>query len=103
MKAKLHAAVVSLTAVMLFSIGYAQQAGNALQQQLAAVKQAAAANLQALHHYTWVETTQISLKGEVKSVKQSSCVYGPDGKVQKTPMAAPMPPQSPSGGRLKQR
>ncbi len=89
---------------MIFVSGsQAQQGGNeALQQKLAAVKQAAAANQQALHHYMWIETTQISMKGEVKSVKQSSCLYGPDGKVQKTPMAAP-PAAQPSGGRLKQR
>lgn len=93
-------------AVILVNGSQAQQAGNAaLQEKLAAVKQAAAANQQALHHYEWVETTQISLKGEVKSVKQSSCLYGPDGKVQKTPMASPQPQQQSGGreGRLKER
>jgi hypothetical protein len=73
---------------------FAQQQGGALQEKLAAVKEAAAANQQALHHYQWTETTQVSLKGEVKSTKQASCVYGPDGKVQKTPMAGP-PAQAP--------
>jgi hypothetical protein len=93
------------TVIFLSGAGAQQPAGGGLQEKLATIKQAAAANQQALHHYTWVETTQISLKGEVKSVKQSSCVYGPDGKVQKTPMAAPEPQQQPGGrgGRLKER
>ncbi len=103
MKMKLFLCVLSVTVLIFLNGAQAQQAGGELQQKLAAVKQAAAANQQALHHYTWVETTQVSLKGEVKSVKQSSCLYGPDGKVQKTPMASPEPQQQPSGGRLKQR
>lgn len=103
MKVKLLALVLSVSVLIFFNGVQAQQAGGELQQKLAAVKQSAAANQQALHHYTWVETTQVSLKGEVKSVKQSSCLYGPDGKVQKTPMASPEPQQQSSGGRLKQR
>src|ERR1700674_3037136 len=31
-------------------------------------------------------------KGETKSTKQSQCQYGPDGKVQKTPLGASQPP-----------
>jgi len=60
-----------------------------LQEKVAAFKQATAENQKALHQYTWVEDTQLSLKGEVKSTKIESCRYGPDGKVQKTPLSAP--------------
>ena len=35
------------------------------------------------------QTTEISLKGDVKSRKQNDCRYGPDGTVQKTPTTAP--------------
>ena len=52
-----------------------------LQQRLAAVKQSVAANQQALRSYTWLEKTELSLKGEVKATKVDSCRYGPDGKV----------------------
>lgn len=76
-------------------------AGGALQEKLAAVKQSAAENQQKLHHYQWTETTQLTLKGDAKPPTQSSCQYGPDGKVQKTPMGPP--PEPPSGGRMKQR
>jgi hypothetical protein len=72
-----------------------------LQQKLAAVKQSAAENQQRLHQYQWVETTQLTLKGDPKPSSQKLCQYGPDGQVQKTPIGAPPPP--PSGGRMKQR
>jgi len=60
-----------------------------LQEKVAAFKQATAENQKALLQYTWIEDTQLSLKGEVKSTKVESCRYGPDGKVQKTPLTAP--------------
>jgi hypothetical protein len=71
--------------------------GQDLQQKLAAGKQAAAANQQALRGYAWLEKVELSLKGEVKSTKVSSCRYGPDGKVQKTPVVEPPPPQKQRG------
>lgn len=72
-----------------------------LQQKLAAVKQAAAENKQKLKQYQWVETTQLTLKGEPKPSSQKLCQYGPDGQIQKSPMGPP--PEQPSGGRMKQR
>jgi hypothetical protein len=76
-----------------------------VQQRVAAAKQAAAQNQQALRSYTWIEKTEISLKGEVKNTSLQSCRYGPDGKVQKTPLSAPAPQeeQKARGGRLKGR
>ena len=72
-----------------------------LQEKLAAVKQAATENSQKLHQYQWIETTQLALKGDEKPATQSSCRYGPDGQVEKTPIGPPL--QQPSGGRVKQR
>jgi len=68
-----------------------------LQQKLAAGKEAAAKNAQALRSYTWLEKTELSLKGEVKSTKVDSCRYGPDGKVQKTPVVTPPPAEKKRG------
>jgi hypothetical protein len=79
----------------------AAQAGGELHEKVAAVKQSTAENQQKLHGYQWTETTQLALKGDPKPASQASCVYGPDGKVQKTPLTAPAPP--PSGGRMKQK
>lgn len=73
-----------------------------LQQKIAAVKEAMAKSKQSLQQYTWTETTQISLKGEVKSTKHNECHYGPDGKVVKTPIDASQPEQpKKKSGRLK--
>ncbi len=74
-----------------------------LQQKLMALKQAAAENKQKLHQYQWVETTQITLKGEQKPERVSQCSYGPNGQVQKVPMGAPPEQSSGRQGRLKQR
>lgn len=70
----------------------------ALQERLAGVKQHMAQNQAQLKQYTWVETTEISLKGEVKKSEQKNCNYGPDGKVQKTSLNSAAPPQDEQGG-----
>src|SRR6478672_9243873 len=78
----------------------------ALQQRVAELKESVAANKAKLAMYQWTETTTILLKGEVKKTETNSCVYGPDGKVQKTPVGAPAPaPQQQGGrhGRLKEK
>jgi hypothetical protein len=68
-----------------------------LQQKLAAAKAAAGKNAQAQRSYTWLEKTELLLKGEVKSTKIDSCRYGPDGKVQKTPVSQPPPAEKKRG------
>ena len=55
-----------------------------MSSKLAAVKQAAAENKQKIRQYQWIETTQLTLKGDAKPPTKNSCLYGPDGKVQKT-------------------
>jgi hypothetical protein len=71
-----------------------------LQQKIADVKMVAAMNKQALAQYTYVQTTTISIKGDVKKVTHDQVVTGPDGKPQKTSLDPP--PAPPSGGRLRQ-
>ena len=65
------------------------QAQAQLKQKLAAIKQSMAENQKTLRQYTWVEDTEVSLKGEVKSKKQANCAYGPDGRVVKAPVGEP--------------
>jgi hypothetical protein len=72
-----------------------------LQQKLGAAKESAARNQQALRSYSWLEKSQLSLKGEVKNEKVDLCRYGPDGKVQKTPVVEPPPPEKKRGLRGK--
>ena len=90
-----------LCAVMLLATVPALPQNPELQQKLAAVKQSAAENKQRLLQYQWVETTQLTLKGDPKPPTKNSCRYGPDGKVQKTAIGPP--PEQPSGGRMKQK
>src|SRR4051812_24962994 len=60
-----------------------------LQAKIAEIKASLAANAAALRQYTWQETTEMSLKGDVKSKTQNACSYGADGKVQKKLVSAP--------------
>ena len=73
-----------------------------LQQKVAEVKQAAAANKRALAQYTWAEQVTVSLKGEQKKQEHFQVRMGPDGKPQKQSLDPPQEAAAPSGGRLKQ-
>ena len=88
-------------ALILVASSLAIAQNSELQQKLAGVKQSIEENQQKLHQYQWTETTQLTLKGDPKPPSQNLCQYGPDGKVQKTPIGPP--PQQPSGGRMKQK
>jgi hypothetical protein len=94
----------SLT-IPLAVVQVAAQEGDAAsvkQEKVAALKESLAQNQASLKTYSWTETTQISVKGEVKKQEQKQCQYGPDGKVQKTPIPgteAPSEPQQQTGGR----
>jgi len=89
--------------VMALSLGAVAQMGagssNELQQKLMALKQAAAANKQRLRQYQWIETSQITLKGEQKPQRVYQCSYGPNGQIQKIPMGAQQQPQQQRGLR----
>jgi len=74
------------------------------------LKESLAENQAKLRAYSWVETTQVTLKGEVKKQEQKQCYYGADGKVQKTAVAgapAAQPKEATGGkrggGKLKER
>jgi len=64
--------------------GIAQQTGGG--DHVTAIKDSLQSSMAALHGYKWIETTIISIKGEEKSRTESSCYYGADGKVAKTPL-----------------
>jgi len=92
--------VVGTVAALAFVAVSGTQAQD-LQQKLGAAKESAARNQQALRSYSWTEKAELSLKGEVKSTKVDMCKYGPDGKVQKTPVVEPPPPEKKRGVRGK--
>jgi hypothetical protein len=73
-----------------------------LQQKVAELKEASAANKAALAHYTWQEQQTTSIKGDVKKQQVYQVTVGPDGQQQKTQIGGSQAPPPPSGGRLKQ-
>jgi hypothetical protein len=99
-----------LKTTLLFAAAFAVTATSAVaqnpavQQKIAAIKQAMAANKQKLAQYTWQEVETISVKGSVKDTKIYQVRLGPDGKAQKTLMDD-QKAQSSGGreGRLKRR
>ncbi len=94
--------VVSLAAFAFVGVAGVPAAAQDIQQKLAAAKQAAARNQQSLRSYSWLEKTELSLKGELKATKVDMCRYGPDGKVQKSPVVTPPPAEKQRGlkGRI---
>jgi hypothetical protein len=76
-----------------------QSGGNQSQQRVAELKQSMAESKAKLQKYQWIETTQISVKGETRKTEQQACHYGPDGEVVKTPIGSPpAPPKAPPRG-----
>jgi len=74
---------ITLLGVPVFS----QAGGGDLAAKFNAIKESVARNQQRLHQYQWVETMQASVKGSPKPPKQFLCQYGPDGTIQKSPIA----------------
>jgi hypothetical protein len=92
--------ILALTVTAVFS----QEAGSvkaALQHLLGEVKSSMARNQAQLRQYAWTETTDVSYKGINKKRTQNECIYGPDGKIQKTPIGEPAPPTNARGIRGK--
>src|SRR5437868_14093408 len=96
-----HTLTVLLTAALATSA--MGQAGGDKAQMLQKLKASAAENKQKLQQYSWVETRQLTLKGDAKPPQSFSCQYGPDGRVQKTSLGAPPAAPAKQGGKLRQR
>ena len=101
MKNQLTRSSIATAVAALFLSALPVHAQNpAVQQKLAEIKTAMAANKQALAHYTWQEQQTTSIKGDVKKQQVFQVSVGPDGQ-QKTQIGGSQAPP-PSGGRLKQ-
>ena len=95
------AAITAVAALLLSAVPVHAQ-NTELQQKVAQIKEASAANKAALARYTWQEQQTISIKGEVKKQQVYQVTVGPDGQQQKTQIGGSQAPPPPSGGRLKQ-
>jgi hypothetical protein len=76
-----YALVISLAAAGRLVIAQASQLP--AQDRIAALSSLLADSQAALRHYEWIETTIVTLHGEVRSRKQERCYYGPDGALKK--------------------
>jgi hypothetical protein len=94
-------ATVFVTAAIVAAFAAAQNPQ--VQERLAEIKQAAAANKRALAQYTWQDNQTVSVKGEVKKQTLYQVRMGADGKPQKTEiMTTPQAQDGAArGGRLK--
>jgi hypothetical protein len=90
-------ASLSILLILLCAAAQAQQPGAA--ERVDALKANLAASQAALRHYQWIETTNISLNGEVKSSVQKRCYYGVDGVLQKVEVSASSQAAPPPGLR----
>ena len=95
------AAITAVAALFLSALPFHAQ-NPELQQKVAQIKEASAANKAALAHYTWQEQQTTSIKGDVKKQQVFQVRVGPDGQQQKTQIGGSQPAPPPSGGRLKQ-
>jgi len=95
------AGVRMLAAVLIAGVGMAaaQAPQPSLQERVAGLKATFAASQAALRQYEWIETTVVSVNGEVKSNKQQRCYYGADGALQKVLIDASPPPATKPGLR----
>jgi hypothetical protein len=67
-----------------------------VQKRVAELRTLVAANQAQLKKYQWLQTTQVSIKGETKKEEQAQCRYGPDGKLQNTPVGLASSGESPA-------
>src|SRR5580658_9729927 len=91
----------AMAALFLFAVPFQAQ-NPEVQQKVAEIKTASAANKAALAHYTWQEQQTTSIKGDVKKQQVFQVNVGPDGQQQKTQIGGSQAAPPPSGGRLKQ-
>jgi hypothetical protein len=89
--------IVGTSSVLLARTATGQDSNQELQQKLAAFKESVAQNQAALRQYSWIQKTQLSRKGDVRTTKTESCRYGPDGEVQKTQVSEPAEQQQKRG------
>ena len=85
--------LMTLVCIAAFAGGKPAAPQSDSDDKLGAIKQSLAQNRGLLKTYTWTETTEITLKGEVKKLEQKQVRYGPDGKVQKTTISGPSSPE----------
>ena len=75
---------VAAAASLFITVASAAQSDDT-QGVVTELKQSMASNREQLMKYQWLQTTEITVKGETKRDQQTMCRFGPDGSVVKTP------------------
>jgi len=98
----LAAALCTAMVLAMLPLGGVRATAQTVQQRIAAIQQAVAANRRSLARYTWQELQAISINGEVKKQDLYQVRLGLDGTPQRT-LLMNNPPPSPAGGPIRQR
>lgn len=88
---KITKLVLLATVAVLLVTGLAS--AQSVSERVDALKANVAESKATLHHYQWIQTTTVSLNGDVKSTKQERCYYGDDGSLQKVEISDEAAPQ----------
>jgi len=67
----------------LVVFGNVAHAQNSAKERVAALKASIMTSKTILRQYEWIQTTTVSMNGDVKSTKVDRCFYGDDGSLQK--------------------
>jgi hypothetical protein len=97
----------STTLAFLFTslAGFASAQSTDMKAMAQQFGQGAKANAQALRMYGWNMRVQVTLKGDPKPAKLFAMRFGADGKIEKTELTPPAPPDQTPGlrGRIKKK
>ncbi len=89
---------LAVSAAMLAALATSARAQGATEDRVAALKRTLAENAAAERGYTWIETTEIALNGEVKETNSMSCRFvAGSGKPQCTQIGTPPQPKKMRG------
>jgi hypothetical protein len=94
--ARLTVTAVCLSLLVALSPAPSAQQGA---DKVAAIKKWLAQSKAQLKNYQWMETTVVSLKGEVKSTRVANCYYDVTGTLQKEPVSTSPAPEKKRGIR----
>ena len=95
-----HTSAIIRSALSVLAVAGAASVAHAQNPQVAALKSALAQNAAAQRNYTWVQTTELALNGEVKSTTTATCQYVTgQNKPACTPTSAPAPDDKKRGVR----
>ncbi len=81
------------TCFVLLAFGCVARAQDSAKERVAALKANIETSKIILRQYQWIQTTTVSMNGDVKSTKVERCYYGADGSLQKVEISDEQAPQ----------